>query len=117
MDAPERIHCNWNAADAADAFYDAGVELNGFLYKSATSEKIVEVLANIHGIFRLLGRVAITNEEVALKVLDVVKEHNLVRVESTLDPTFMDTYEVVGRPAPHVSLHGDILFDLAKATL
>jgi uncharacterized membrane protein len=114
MSAPERIHCNWNAADAADAFYNAGVELGGFFQKTATSEQIVEVLAKRLGIFRLLGRVATTNEEVTLKILHAVKEHNLIKVETTFGPVFSGDYSVTNEPSPLVTMHGDLLFDLTK---
>lgn len=49
MGAPERIHCNWNAADAADAFRDAGVGLDGFFQNNVHSEQLIEVLAKKTG--------------------------------------------------------------------
>jgi hypothetical protein len=116
MSAPERIHCRWNAADAQDAFNNAEVELSGFLHKTVSSEQIVEVLAKRYGIFRLLGRVATTNEKVALQILHATQGDNLIKVKTTYGPEFSGDYAVTGEPGPLVTMDGDLLFDLTKST-
>lgn len=106
MLAPERIHCQWNAADAYDSFTRADI---AFDVNDMQPTAIHDVLARQAGrLFRLMGRTAST--EVVVRILDATDTE--LTLEQRDNPAFVGRYKVAHEPPPLVTVHGDIHFDV-----
>jgi hypothetical protein len=108
MSTPDRIHFQWNAADAFDSFTRAGVTFNP---KDMQPSAIHDALADQAGrLFRLVGRTATT--DVIVRVIEAT-DMELV-LEQRDEPAFVGRYRVVDEPPPLVTVHGDIHFDVTR---
>lgn len=114
MTTPERIHVNWDAANA----YDYLKYSVNFISPRGMSEEVVPaIIENVlaeqaQKFFTLLGHAA--GVALYLKV-DDYDENTGLTISNRFEPLFTDIFRVADEPMPHVAYpHGDVVFDLVK---